>query len=149
MIKLLLALSFLGSSSTFYAPITEVVVVDGDTIRIEHIKVRLFGMDSPEIGQKGGQDAREHLKGIIAHATLITCRVTSLDRYGRSVAKCYTINGQDICRAMVRDGYALAYEKYSDEYSDDQEFAEENNLGEWRNGGIEPPWVYRAKKRKN
>lgn len=145
---LLLALALLGASgSTFYAPSVEVIAVDGDTLRIGEMRVRLFGIDAPEIAQEGGPEARERLRKLVAYGTLITCRRTATDRYARVVAKCYTINGEDLGRALVRDGFAFAYRDYSEEYMNDEEFAQANKHGLWA-GEFTYPWEYRRSRRR-
>jgi hypothetical protein len=46
---------------------------------------------------------------------------------------------------MVREGYALAFVKFSQRFVDDEADARQRRVGLWR-GEIEPPWLYRAKR---
>ena len=59
------------------------------------------------------------------------------DRYKRYLAKCFkgTIN---LNRWMVRNGYAIAYRKYSKTYILDENFAKEEKLGLWGGSFIKP-----------
>ena len=63
-------------------------IIDGDTIHINNKKIRLEGIDAPEIKQQ--------------------CK-----------------------KRMVRNGYAVAYKRYSKDYVRDEEYAKENKLGVW------------------
>ena len=101
-------------------------VIDGDTILIGEVHVRLFGIDAPEADQTC-KDAKgvTYRCGLVATATLIeeiagqpvTCFQVDTDKYGRTVATC-AVNGRDLGDAMVRRGWAIAYLRYSHKYED-------------------------------
>ena len=59
------------------------------------------------------------------------------DRYKRNIGICY-IKNQDINRWLVKNGYAIAYIKYSKKYVLDEKYAKENKLGLWRGTFIKP-----------
>ena len=59
------------------------------------------------------------------------------DIYKRSIGICYIIN-KDINKWLVKNGYAIAYKKYSKKYVLDEQYAKENKLGIWRGNFIEP-----------
>lgn len=90
-------------------------ITDGDTIRCGSIRVRLAGIDAPELpghcrpGRKctpGDPFAStENLRRIVGSATL-KCRKTDTDRYGRTVARC-TAGETDLSCAQLRDGHAI------------------------------------------
>lgn len=96
-------------------------VVDGDTFDCAGgIRVRLGGVDSPELhgchGRRGricvqgdGQASKRALERL-ARGTLTCERVG--ETYGRVSAWCVTSAGVDLSCAMVRDGYALRWERY-------------------------------------
>ncbi|MEI4233600.1 thermonuclease family protein [Roseovarius sp. D22-M7] len=103
-------------------------VVDGDTLDVGGIRVRLHGLDAPELGQictapdGTGWDCGAWVAGkvrarISGHR--VTCDTVDRDRYGRTVARC-GIAGQDLARQLVRDGLALAYRKYSMAYAPEE-----------------------------
>jgi endonuclease YncB( thermonuclease family) len=79
-------------------------IVDGDTVEIGGVKIRLEGIDAPETDQlclnaKGqrwtcGIDARDQLINK-AGGKPWTCRVSGSDRYGRSLATC-KVDGEDV-----------------------------------------------------
>ena len=51
----------------------------------------------------------------------------NVDRYKRIVAICYH-NNKDLNKLMVRNGWAIAYRKYSKDYVDDETYARIKNL---------------------
>lgn len=132
------------------------VVTDGDTIKIQGQKVRLFGIDAPEAKQWCEDENRKaYACGIEAKAWLtwllhnveVTCKPEARkDRYGRVLAVCYT-DGISINEWMVGRGQALAYIAYSRQYLAVQVDAEARGVGIWR-GTFTAPWEWRAERRK-
>ena len=132
-------------------------IVDGDTVYINNYKIRLEGIDAPEMKQKC---KREKLKissiigytfyedyycGEYSKANLetkvkgsnIKCISFTKDRYKRYLAKCF--KGEiNLNRWMVRNGHAVAYRRYSKEYIPDEDFARENKLGLWQGKFFKP-----------
>lgn len=126
--------------------------LDGDTIDMHGVRIRLYGIDAPEFGQECtlpdnvrwpcGLAAMLHLSDVIARKT-VTCRKIATDRYGRPVATC-RVEGKDISAAMVRSGYAIAYRRYSEAYVDDEKAARVLRVGIW-NSTFEEPELWRRK----
>jgi endonuclease YncB( thermonuclease family) len=125
-------------------------VSDGDTITVANTKIRLVGVDAPETDQicldgRGakwtcGIAARDRLSAIIG-SRQITCRLTDVDRYGRSLGTCY-VDGADLNAWMVREGWALAFVRYSQVYAPDEAAARVNQRGLWQ-GAFVAPWDWR------
>ena len=119
---------------------------DGDTLRIGTVKVRLFGVDAPEITQRcGGWDcgrAAAARLAALAGAGPATCTPRETDRYGRIVATC-TVAGVDLGDRLVAEGLARAYVAYGDDYAAVEARAKAEGVGLWR-GEAEAPWDYRA-----
>ncbi len=93
-----------------------------------------------------GAAARDEL---IKHAgskpwTCIMRRVT--DRRGRIVARC-EVEGEDIQAWLVRNGWALAYERFSRDYEADEKAAREARAGMWQ-GAFIAPWDWRVRNKK-
>lgn len=119
--------------------------VDGDTLEVAGQKVRLFGVDAPELDQTCdrsgrswacGKAAREELAGIVGRMRL-SCEVQDVDKYGRAVAVC--IAGEaDIGALMVRRGMALAYRRYSGRYVNAEKAARAEGLGLWSAEWVTP-----------
>jgi endonuclease YncB( thermonuclease family) len=125
-------------------------VIDGDTIAVGYRHVRLQGIDAPETDQvcldvQGerwtcGITARERLFAHIG-GRAITCASRGEDRYGRALATC-SVGGENLNAWMVRDGWALAYVRYSGEYVADEAAARAQRKGMWA-GAFIAPWDWR------
>jgi len=90
-------------------------VVDGDTLEIHGIRIRLWGVDAPESSQLcRGEDSLQYRCGAQAANDLdtfiarrpVNCLPLSLDPYGRTVATC-SVHGADLGEWLVRNGLAL------------------------------------------
>ncbi len=126
-----------------------VSVHDGDTLRaidqgkVER-KVRLVGIDAPEIGQAFGTKARDGLAAMVKGKS-VEVHADSEDRYGRTLAR-LVVEGQDVNRQMVLDGLAWHFTRYS---NDERLAAAEREAraaqrGLWRDPAPVPPWEWRA-----
>lgn len=86
-------------------------VTDGDTLRMNGQRIRLWGIDAPEMSQPLGLQAKLKLSAFVGDQRIL-CHDKGQDRYKRMVAQCF-LNGTDIGSWMVSQGYALDYTKYS------------------------------------
>jgi len=125
-------------------------IVDGDTIEIAGIPVRLEGIDAPEQRQSCtsgsgnvacGKLATKALARMIGGAP-VTCVVHGKDRYDRLLGEC-SADGKSLTKAMVQHGWALAFVKYSDRYVSLEEEARAAHAGIWQ-WQFEKPWDWRA-----
>jgi len=91
--------------------------LDGDTIDMTGQRIRLFGIDAPELGQKCarggtnwdcGADAKRHL-GLLLQAGEVKCSVRAQNAQGLAVGRCM-IDERDLSEAMVAAGFAVAIE---------------------------------------
>jgi endonuclease YncB( thermonuclease family) len=88
-------------------------VVDGDTVWVQTspsqplLKVRIQGIDAPEICQTGGLQAQEALQNWVLGQS-VTVTSGAHDDYGRTVSKLYW-QGQDVGRWLVAHGHAWVY----------------------------------------
>lgn len=87
-------------------------VVDGDSIVINKINIRLFGIDAPELNHPYGKNAKWELLAL-CKGQRITARFTDDWTYDRAVARCYLPAGTDLSAEMVRRGHAVDWPKYS------------------------------------
>ncbi len=135
-------------------------VVDGDTIKINSKKIRLYGIDAPEKKQKCKKTyltisfmsfTKDYMCGEVSTQKLIkkinkqklNCNILDVDRYKRLIGECFKRN-INLNSWMVSNGYAVAYRKYSKKYVSDEINAKKNKLGIWQ-GKFEMPWDYRRK----
>ncbi|WP_417684748.1 thermonuclease family protein [Roseibium sp.] len=128
-------------------------VIDGDTIELRGEKIRLDGIDAPELAQTCltssgrkwpcGKAARDYLKRLAATGKVI-CEGNETDAYDRRIATCRA-GGQNLNAEMIRSGHALAFRRYSTAYVMEEQAARLAGKGLWA-GLFEMPWDYRAQK---
>jgi endonuclease YncB( thermonuclease family) len=119
-------------------------VIDGDTVVISDVHIRLEGIDAPETDQTCtdangkswpcGQTATRELRGFIGGRG-------AEDRYGRTLAVCKLPDGSDVNAWLVRQGWALAT-GFVKMYESEQDEAEAAKRGIWA-GTFTPPWKWR------
>ncbi len=97
---------------TLALTIIAAVAIDGDTIKADGTRYRLWGIDAVEMDEPGGRAARDALSGIIAGQPL-ACTQIDTDRYGRPVVRCTLPGGTDPACAMVAAGQAKDWPRYS------------------------------------
>ncbi|MEO1718873.1 MAG: thermonuclease family protein, partial [Pseudomonadota bacterium] len=121
-------------------------VVDGDTVVVAGSRIRLEGIDAPEmaqvctrLGQSGPEQAPREIKvGPIARRALVDmianrplmCTWRKRDRYKRLLATC-SVNSVNVNQAMVLAGAAWAFRKYSRAYGAEESVAESRRAGIW------------------
>lgn len=128
-------------------------VVDGDTLVMNTgERIRLFGVDAFEARQncietqatvRCGQQAAMALDRLVAGRP-IECEVQDRDRYQRLVAICWA-GDVELNASLVRQGYALAFKRYSTRYAAAERLARETKAGVWAYGAaVTEPWRYRS-----
>jgi len=118
-------------------------VIDGDTIQIGQSRIRLAGIDAPEMAQEQGSASAWHLRAIVAQ-NRVSCAPQGHDRFSRTIATC-SIDGGDIGREMVLAGQAIAYRRYSTAYVADELVAKSAKRGIWSGAFVEPEEFRRAR----
>ncbi len=150
MLRFIALIFVLLGAPAFAAPNGTVRVIDADTIDVGGTRVRLFGIDAPEMGQPCAADGRQWdcgawTRDAVANAfegAYARCQSRDTDRYGRVVAQC-SVDGRDIGQAIVRSGLAWAYRRYSETYDLDEKAAAVAGRGLWA-VEIQLPSDYRA-----
>lgn len=125
-------------------------VIDGDTLDLGQVRIRLHGIDAPEAGQSCetaaggtwpcGSRATERLVEL-AEGQAATCYSRERDIYARQIAVC-VVDGQDINALLVGEGLAWAFVRFSDDYVALEAQARADAAGVWQ-GAAEAPWDYR------
>lgn len=127
-------------------------VSDGDTFFIGDHKVRLWGVDAPEMKQPflhrvsgqsvpAGRHAQQALRRIVKGRT-VTCQIKHRDDFGRIVAQCF-VGTEDIGRILVQQGHALDWPHYSRGlYADDEQYARSRGNG-IHTTSYTQPWIWR------
>ena len=121
-------------------------IIDGDTIYTTTEKVRLIGINTPEIKspfteeEPGGPEAKEKIRGILADTKKV-CLIhdkigDKIDKYGRSLDYVFTEDGTDVNAEMLKTGFARWYSRFpyerKAEFKAYQNLAKSNNLELWK-----------------
>ncbi len=143
-------------------------VADGDTITLKDNhgtthRIRLLGVDAPELQQAHGQAAKKWLSELILDNS-IQVQVVDQDRYERLIGKLKTTPSTcqkteceysvDLNLQLVQLGHAWWYSNYKKNqpktdhtlYEQAQTFAQNNKLGLWEKPNPVPPWQWRKNK---
>lgn len=151
-----IALAFIGSASAELLTGTVTSVHDGDTLTLqsgaEQKKIRLAGIDAPELKQPFGPESRDALRQSVLNQA-VNIDTTKQDRYGRAVGK-VLLNGEDVNLNQVSAGLAWVYTDYIKELSveDRQQYraaetaANDAHIGLWQDEQPVAPWTYRKTK---
>ena len=147
--KNLLGILVLGLLTCNISFAVNLKIIDGDTIVLDGEKIRLPGIDTPELKQTCMEDNQEVGCGMSAKMLLAEkignaipeCISEGKDVYKRTLAECF-VNGESLSKFLVRSGYAFAYRKYSTKFIKDEEFAKANKLGMWVMT-FQYPWDFR------
>lgn len=128
-------------------------VSDGDTILLQsgsqRIKVRMYGIDAPELKQNYGEDSKNYLEKRILNKN-VNVKVINEDKYGRKVGKVFYKN-KDINLEMIKTGNAWFYEyhaKKEKEYRKASKSAQEQKLGLWKDKNPQNPRNFRLEHRR-
>jgi micrococcal nuclease len=136
-----------------------ILLHDGDTVSViinnRKERVRLIGIDAPEMGQKSwGKKAKKYLETILDSSgweVTLEFDVDKRDKYGRILAYLWTKNREMVNLLMVKNGYAMLFTfppniKYVQDFRVAQKEAREKGLGIWGDKGLkETPSEYRRK----
>lgn len=152
---LLFAFLFMPLASHAW-PARVVDVSDGDTILVERhtdgerVKIRLFGIDTPERAQAYGEMARAF---VIKNALYQQVEIKPMhtDRYGRLVAVVFLPCGQamqiSLQVALLKAGLAWVWPKYCKDCKDwkiVQREAQQQRIGLWIDADPVEPWAWRC-----
>lgn len=129
-------------------------VHDGDTITIltadkKQLKIRMAGIDAPELKQDFGHKAKENLSKLV-FGKIVTLEGAKTDRYGRLIRK-VLVNSADANLEQVKAGFAWHYKEYKNEqpktdretYATADDNARSSGLGLWSMPHARAPWEFR------
>ena len=134
-------------------PYRVVDVADGDTITIEpksggaRAKVRLHGIDAPELGQPYGQAAKSFVvKAAMYKEVDVQPTPQGKDQYGRIVAVVVLPGGAVLQERLLQEGLAWVYPQFCKnckEWEAMQAEAKKQGKGLWISDKPTPPWEWR------
>jgi micrococcal nuclease len=123
-------------------------IVDGDTIDAlyeeQSVRIRLEAIDCPEKAQPFGQKAKQFISSL-CFGKMIHVKKSSKDRNGRLIAFCFLEDGTNINYAMVENGYAWHFVKYSKDnnLAGIEDKAKAQRVGLWSDDAPIEPWNWR------
>ena len=149
-----MALTLLSSYDLHAASLSGKVidVESGDLLTIYNlnrpVKVRLLGVDAPELSQAFGDVAKEHLSVLVLDK-FVTVEYWALGEHNSLIGR-VLLEGRDIGAQMIRDGAAWYDSTNSrplsdvdcEVYAKSQEAAESEKRGLWETGGAVAPWEF-------
>jgi endonuclease YncB( thermonuclease family) len=122
-------------------------VHDGDTISVmkagRAVKIRLEGIDCPELGQDFGTRAKQFTSALVFGKD-VEVKEYNRDIYRRTVARVF-VEGEDLSLALVMAGLAWHYKHYSSDpvLAEAEVEARRAKRGLWSMPNPVPPWEYR------
>jgi len=144
-----LFLALLMAANAFNAKVVK--VSDGDTIVVltsknEQVKIRLEGVDCPELKQPFGMKAKQATSDLCFNKQVRVVK-SGKDRYGRTLAYVY-VGKVCVNKELVKRGMAWHYKKYNkdSELAKLEVLARKAKVGLWAQGKAIAPWVWRKTK---
>ena len=120
---------------------------DGDTLRLGGDRIRLIGLDAPELDQtcidasgttwSCGRESSQRLHELIGNGT-VSCATEGRDKYGRYLGRC-TVDGKDLGATLVAEGFAVAS---FPSYGAEEALARREKRGIWT-GSFDTPREWR------
>jgi endonuclease YncB( thermonuclease family) len=133
-------------------------VTDGDTATLldgqnVRYKLRLAGIDAPEMHMPSGQQAKQYLARLVLGKEVVVL-VTKQDKYGRYIATVF-LGVSDVNLQMLQAGLAWHYTKYAREQTEDdaarylkaEKEARAQSTGLWGEANPVAPWDWRSERK--
>lgn len=134
--------SFTGRVGSVHGDDTLGVLRDGREVR-----VRLYGVDAPELGQAHGSTAKQFTSQRVFGKT-VTVKELEQDRYGRTISQ-VSVGPESLRLQLVQSGNAWWYHWYAPK---DRELAlaeieaRAERRGLWADRSPTPPWAFRKER---
>ena len=126
---------------------------DGDIIKVNQAgtekKIRLWGIDCPEMNQPFGPQAKKFTHDLALGKT-VTVQVLEVDRFKRQVAFIILPDGRNLNQEIVKAGYAWWFVRYAKDDKVLEQLESEaklNKRGMWAGDNPTPPWEHRKQGR--
>lgn len=87
-------------------------VIDGDTIAIDRIKIRLAGIDAPELDEPWGNKSKWEMVRL-CKGQIVTAKLNGETSYDRMVGTCFLDDGRDLGAELIKSGLALDFAHFS------------------------------------
>ncbi len=148
--RILISLLFLFAAFPVKAEIMGTpIVIAGDMLMINGIRMHLHGIDAPELDQVCDAKGKKYRCGAVAKTALmdlvagasVRCSLKENNQAVHAYAYCEA-GGFDLSSNMVHTGWALADRTLSKKYVAVEQRARKAKRGLWR-GGFALPWEWR------
>ena len=146
---MLILLTLLPGNESFKALVIGVTSGDAVVVKLDdksQLRVRLDGIDCPELKQEYGDSAKMATVALCFNKR-VRVEKTGVDSYGRTLAFIYA---DDLCinKELLRLGLAWHYADYNSdpELAQLEQDARKNKIGLWSQPNPEAPWDFRHKK---
>ena len=123
-------------------------VLDGNTLEVltpnnERVTVILADIDSPELTQDFGEEAKSYLEKLTLKKD-VTVKLTGKDRKGNNLGIVLVKGKLDPRIELLQKGLAWTSEKNPNPDLEQHRTAAQNDgKGLWKNSNPTPPWIYR------
>ena len=109
----------------------------------ETLKVRVAGVDCPEIGQPWSSRAKQFTSQLVFGKT-VTIETHGTDQYGRMIGRVF-VGTRDLSEELLRAGMAWRYEvgPPDNHLADAERAARQSRAGLWADAAPVPPWQWR------
>jgi len=162
LLALLLCLALPLTASAWEAE--TIRVVDGDTVVVrktedgEQIRIRLYGIDAPEMAgpegksQRYSQSAKVFLENLLPRGSKVEVKDVEIDRHKRTVAVINSADDKVVQEEMIRAGMAWVYpedcklKEICDPLRELEHAAMKQKVGLWADKEPTPPWEWRKSK---
>ena len=137
----------LVAEEVFQTTVSE--IVDGDSVVVQdlgkRVRLRLHGVDAPELSQPFGREAHAFLTKLITGKT-ITVRRRSRSRAGAETIARLEADGADVSAALISSGLAWHCGRFAEnrDLAIAQQVAKDGKRGLWQDATPTPPWKHRG-----
>jgi endonuclease YncB( thermonuclease family) len=139
-------------------------IIDGDTIVVSpgDKRIRLWGIDTPELKQIHGKEAKKALDLLLPLGSKVKVFQVGIGKFGRALGILETHNKKNVQKELLSGGHAWYYHKTSgfgdteklrkqshrfmDSYKKLEKVAKEKKRGLWKQEDPQSPWEYRKMK---
>ena len=125
-----------------------VSVIDGNTVEVlteanEVMTIMLADIDSPELSQDFGTEAKEYLEKLVLKKEVIV-ELRGKDRKGNNLGVLLVKGKTDVRIALLQEGLAWTAERNPNpDLEVHRTSAQAEGKGLWKNDNPTPPWIYR------
>ena len=143
-----LALAVMATGATAAELAGPPKVIDGETLEVAGQRLRLYGVDAPDLRQTCEIRGRTYNCGRVSRTALmdlvagvdVRCRTRGRKVGDAMLASCQAA-GYDLAAGMVHTGWAMAYPREGTTYARIEKQAAKAKRGLWQ-GAFVPPWEW-------